>query len=405
MSDQSRSASPIKYTDKPVKARQYSLGVDDRLCGETASQYVRIYPPDLARIEDQINYERIGLDYESEDPMLPDIPSTYHSMETPLISLRRTLSLIDPSKEFLLTYFSTNIAPEMVVIDDDYNGFRYLILPIACYDELVMDAVLAVSAFHLTGTVGDHGFTDPNGLYTRTIRRLQGRKDLTDYDLSTQQFLVVAIIVLLVGTMITASSDFPIVFRLLESALEAMGGELGIGDGELPEFLLREIRKMRVYAAPLLSQETGVRDILSGAEQSFDGLEYYRTLHPDHSSTFELIIKIRKQAYNIYIQRALGTTINANAPDESIEWIKGMIESFPDDAPGEQSLVWASFIAASASYMPEHQTFFQAFLQRHYLRNKFLNIPKALELLKRIWSQGTRQNWTLLLPEPQVFIM
>ncbi|KAL1852215.1 hypothetical protein Plec18170_005940 [Paecilomyces lecythidis] len=162
---------------------------------------------------------------------------------------------------------------------------------------------------------------------------------------------------------------------------------------------------MRVYAAPLLSQEAGVRDILSRAEQSFDGLEYYRNLHPYHSSAFELIAGVRQQAYDIYVQRALGPPINGQASDEPIERVKTMIESFPNNAPGEQSLVWASFIAASASHKPEHRAFFQSFLQRHYLRNRFLNIPKALELLKRIWSQETHENWTLLLPEPQVFIM
>lgn len=315
----------------------------------------------------------------------------------------------------------------MVVIDDDHNGFRHLILPIACADELVMDAVLAVSAFHLSGTAGSQEFADPTRPYTRAIRRLQERKYLSEYDLSTKQFLFVTIIVLLVGVTITGCSDFPIVFQLLESALDVIGGESGLGDGELSEFLIRQIHKYdalyvypccflvsaeelifprwRVYAAPLLSQDAGVQSILSGAQQSFDCLEYYRSLHPEHSSTFSLIAHLRQQAYDIYLQRALIGHMDSNTSTERIERFKVMIESFPNDAPGEQCLIWASFIFGSESCTAEHRLFFQNYLEKHYRRNGFLNIPKALGLLKRIWAREAHENWTTLLPEPQVFIM
>ena len=131
----------------------------------------------------------------------------------------------------------------MVVIDDGDNGWRHLILPIACIDELVMNSVLAVSAFHLSGRAAGQRVADPSRLYARAIHELQKRKNLGECGRQTQQFVILAIVVLLVAVMVNGCSDFPIIFHMLQSALDTVGGDRGLADGEVAEFLLRQIHK------------------------------------------------------------------------------------------------------------------------------------------------------------------
>lgn len=133
----------------------------------------------------------------------------------------------------------------MVVIDDNHNGWRHLILPLAWMDGLVMKAVLAVSSFHLSGreTVKCQHLVHPSILYSEAIHELQSRKDLDQYDPHTKRHVIVAIVILLVAVMVTGDSDFPILFYLLQSALDTIGGAEGLEPDELSKFTLRQIYK------------------------------------------------------------------------------------------------------------------------------------------------------------------
>lgn len=154
---------------------------------------------------------------------------------------------------------SNHIAPEMVGIDDVHNGWRRLILPVAQGEELVMNAVLVVSSFHLSlnSSVNssdphlllprhlNHQSQQPNPdqLYARAILGLQQRRELSDCDRSTKSSILLAILVLLTAVMVTGNSDFPILFRMLQSAVDAIGGEGELGNGELAEFIIRQVHK------------------------------------------------------------------------------------------------------------------------------------------------------------------
>ncbi|KAK1854853.1 hypothetical protein CCHR01_02533 [Colletotrichum chrysophilum] len=320
-----------------------------------------------------------------------------------------SLSILEPWKEFLIAHFSESIAPEMVVIDDCFNGWRHLVLPLAWTNEMIMDSVLAVSAFHIAGKAASQAELDPYRLYTRAIHQLLNRKDLVDWDKETRQFVILAIMVLLVSVMVNGLSDFPIVFQMLESAIDAVGGEDVIKDGaEMGGFLLRQIHKMRVYAAPLLSQEAGVDAIMYHGKESFDCLYYYHSLYPDYCSTFDHLADLRQQAFSIYLNRALGDSIMRESSAELINSYQKGLESLPDGSVGEHCLVWPTFIAALECRNHKQQSFFEQFLLRQYHRNQFSNILKALELLRSIWDQtgrGSETNWPALIPSMRVFIM
>lgn len=142
----------------------------------------------------------------------------------------------------LMYLVSQNIAPEMVIVDDHNNGWRHMVLPIAHRDELVMNAVLAASAFHLSSRRGS-GLQDAAKLYTMAIRELQEKKSIDKYDLATQHVIILTILILLVALMVNGSSDFPIVFHVMQSALQAIGGDSKLAEGDLAQFLLRQIHK------------------------------------------------------------------------------------------------------------------------------------------------------------------
>lgn len=149
----------------------------------------------------------------------------------------------------------------MVAIDGLHNGWRHLVLPIAHTDELVMDAVLAASALHLSTDdyaasnclptqmtrrytsmhLQQHPSSD--SLYARAIKGLLHRKDLAASSALHQSFALLAILIMLVAVMVSGSEDSSILLRMLHSAFEAIGGEDGLGKGALAEFMIRQIHK------------------------------------------------------------------------------------------------------------------------------------------------------------------
>lgn len=163
---------------------------------------------------------------------------------------------------------SEHIAVEMVAIDGQHNGWRHLVLPIAHTETLVLSAVLTAASFHLasqshcrsskylslekplpfTSTAPtalqavSHACPEPTQIYIRTIMDLQARH-LESISQTAKHSTLLTILTLLVAVMVTGSDDFPMLFRLLESAVEAMGGEESLGNSELSRFILRHIFK------------------------------------------------------------------------------------------------------------------------------------------------------------------
>jgi len=130
----------------------------------------------------------------------------------------------------------------MAIVESYDNPWRHLVLPVAHLDDLVMDAVLSASAFHYATNV-DSALCNSSSFYARAIRRLQQRQDLTTSDRSGKHFILLALVVLLVTVLVNGYSDFPLILKLIESALVASGGEEELSEGELGQFLIRQIRK------------------------------------------------------------------------------------------------------------------------------------------------------------------
>ena len=171
---------------------------------------------------------------------------------------------------------------------------------------------------------------------------------------------------------------------------------------------------MRVYAAPFISETNGLQ-VLSSQDWSMEVLSclnYCQAWQPQHASAVSIITDLVHQAHDIYINQARDM-LSAGArpvlaiPDAvaRINRFKHTMELFPEGSPGEQVLIWASFLAASDCALDEHKTFFTELFQRYHQRSGFKNILGALRLLQKIWNRPVEDRWTTFLPQERLFVM
>ena len=157
---------------------------------------------------------------------------------------------------------SLHIAPQMLAIDDTFNGWRHLVLPISVMDDVVMNAVLAASAYHVS-LKSEAFLPTAQESYTKAIGGLLRRRDLGTHERDINHYSILTILILLVTAMVTGGPDFPHLFKMLRFAVEAMGDEAGLGEGELAGFLLRQIRKYKNPA--ILSISSFVCEVAANA--------------------------------------------------------------------------------------------------------------------------------------------
>ena len=137
---------------------------------------------------------------------------------------------------------SCHIASGLVTIDDHRNGWRHLVLPIALEDTLIMDAVLSAAAFHFSANINDQ-LLNSIALYEMAIKSLRQRQDISAYNVYEKQVVVLSLLVLLAATIVSGTSDFRLLFNLLDAAWNAAGGEEDLVQGELGTFLMRQMLK------------------------------------------------------------------------------------------------------------------------------------------------------------------
>jgi len=140
------------------------------------------------------------------------------------------------------------------------------------------------------------------------------------------------------------------------------------------------------------------------AAQSFDCLQRCLLRHPEHAPRLLNIKSQIKQAYNIYLRRALDDL----DPPSSLQLVSQFIrtaEAYSSSSPGHHVLIWATFIVAAESSTPEHQAFLTERLKTFHSINGFKNSLKAVALLKVIWKNSSTLKWTTIIPQMRTFIM
>lgn len=146
----------------------------------------------------------------------------------------------------------------MTAIDGMHNGWRHLVLPMTSNNELVLNAVVTVSLYHIAfnqfarndassntneASAATSLVRDPNEMYNRVISGLRNQPKLNTCDNKTKTSILVTILVLFVGAMVTGRTDFPLLARMMESAIEAVGGEDCLPENDVATFIKQQIHK------------------------------------------------------------------------------------------------------------------------------------------------------------------
>ena len=241
----------------PDQATSKDLSPISHLASAGLGEYVPLFMDVNGGLVDQV------MDYSYEESVF-----SYVSACHPGLPLEMSFDILPSWKRVLLSnckyiemfllyvmltppLVSDSIATEMAAFDGAHNSWRHLILPFAHADDLVMDAILTSSAYHMSITnphswsllCEDQSCLTPERLYMNTIKGLQRRGNLWNYERLDQFSVLLTLLILLTTVMITGNSDFPMVIKSLQSALDAIGGEESLGDSEIATFLKREIHE------------------------------------------------------------------------------------------------------------------------------------------------------------------
>lgn len=128
----------------------------------------------------------------------------------------------------------------MVVLDTEFNGYRDIILPMACGDGVVQRAVSVVSAFHLAATLPELQLPADVG-QMNIISRL--RRDASVLP-SNELFNVstwATILVLLVGETVTGGNDFIYLLEMLRCVTQSSVDKIGIS-ASVRQFFIQQTR-------------------------------------------------------------------------------------------------------------------------------------------------------------------
>lgn len=154
------------------------------------------------------------------------------ALRTRTTDISKWISPIDPKARMLFSYcqylgfflfliqaidrsiVSEFVAPAMVVLDDNSNGYRSLVLPMALEDELLRRAVGVVAAQHLSRQRPELKDAAEAGRAV-VISRLRNDSLSLSADIVFNKFTWATLIVLLVGETVTGSPDFPFFVQML----------------------------------------------------------------------------------------------------------------------------------------------------------------------------------------------
>lgn len=312
----------------------------------------------------------------------------------------QSLEWIDPTTRGLFDHFSTSIAPVMVPVDSDFNGYRSLLLPLATTDNLVRAAVCVASLdyhSHQSPAIKRRAELGLQYILSQLRQRTSAHMDLADVSAWA------TIIVLLTAETITGGSNFPSLFKILQhlAAANTANGRSSV----LHAFLAEQTRMMTLFAQPLLEEEPSTLWDNSRSQASMDFITNVAIFRPDLSKELEVYKAAIRTVCDIYVTRAALNPSHTETTAQ-LDQLKAICERVHSNTPGHHTLVWVYFIAAAESSTLEHRQFFTTRLQEVYTRTRFNNIPTALKTLHEIWKMQNERRWTELLPDVMpVFII
>lgn len=153
--------------------------------------------------------------------------------------------------------------------------------------------------------------------------------------------------------------------------------------------------RFELFGFPLCSTKKGLNALTRCPEYYLDFLTSAPLLRNDpERNALTLIMKdaIRQACY-IYQNRALHAT-SRELSIKSVERLRQTVLDMVPSVDGCHALVWAYFLAAAESILPEHRAFFSNRLRGLFEYTRFGTIPLALKTLEYIWIAENSTPWT-----------
>ncbi|EEP81300.1 predicted protein [Uncinocarpus reesii 1704] len=336
------------------------------------------------------------------------------------------IQILDGKTQMLFSHFSAFVAPAMVPLDSEFNGYRRIFLPLAHQDPEIKRAVCLVAALHLSSKVPElrEAANAARLASIFSLKRLVDEHDWGDV-LSVSNWAV--IILLLAGEMIRGGSDFTYLLKMLMSLVNARGSY--DEESEVHSFLMQQTKMIELFGRPFLGESEGIQALSKGVSFYCDFVSHTLRYNPNVSRqlTVSLLIAAISHATDIYLRRALGLLDSSNpvddgaphytsttpaSPSSSLQHLKDLVSEIHADTPGSHTLVWVYFMGAAESSTDEDRDFFTSKLQGLYGSIGFENIIIGLANLKALWDSGERQGngaeatrWTERLPQIESLVM
>ncbi|KAJ1327366.1 transcriptional activator protein UGA3 [Microdochium nivale] len=306
------------------------------------------------------------------------------------LAIQPWIPLIPHRARVLYSHFSHNIAPVMVVIDGLENGYRKIILPMACNDDLLGRAVAVIASQHL-------GLSQPKAReaarHGRTVIIQKLRHDATVASPEAPQLVFnpstwATLLILLVGEIVTGGPEFEHLFRMLAAA--AQNCNLTEIPPVLHDFLLKQTRMFEFITRPQLSSVEGIDVISRSLDSPLDWVSS-ESWNPNTERSRAVVIaeQALREASELYLLRATASPAAAFPPLPNcavFARLRCLVASLEPSAEGAHVLVWPCFIGAAESTLCADRQFFLQRLSQIYVDTKFANVPLATASLPLIWE-------------------
>ncbi|KAI1210429.1 uncharacterized protein F4807DRAFT_459805 [Annulohypoxylon truncatum] len=339
--------------------------------------------------------------------------SSYLSQAT----IPRALSELDPRTRCYFLHFAVHVSHFMVIFDDEANGYRHHVLPMAHSDPLVQKAVCIVSAFHLSAK---HPRLRPPAEVVRAdlIRRLS-RSAAVKPDLSETAWAT--LLLLTMADLITGHEDVTSLMVILNTFVDARGPPKESASG-LEKFLYFQSSVLGFFRRPF--SPPGPRPLppqrlLSHPVATFEA--YTQGLHncqkheapplykgEAYASRFPLYEEAFRLAGEIYTARMEAVDPRPalcgghddrhfRCMKEHVRRIRALCEQIDPAEQGTHVISWPIFVAAMESCSESDREFFAAALRRIWERCGYANISRGLETLPELWDKSRNRSWTSVM--------
>ncbi|RMZ07548.1 hypothetical protein D0860_05065 [Hortaea werneckii] len=336
----------------------------------------------------------------SHSPSGRDSEVSVSSWRWPHPAADLALEGLKPGISHLFNHFSSIIASIMVTFDRGTNGYRNIIPPsltkMSLFNEL-QDPTLYATA--------EAGRTAIITKLSQSARRNENANDV--FNLST----LVTLLVLLVGEMVTGSTEFNHLYSMMTALLQG-NNILKATSPSVEAFLMQQVYlgrmvqlardivdmalRFQLFVRPFLDPAPGAVMLEGNIKHHLDFITCFSDCGPWYSAQVSCLEGAVQLAKDIYLEDYNGEH-HPNACHIRLERLRDMTSSITLATPGMHALVWPYFVAAASSRSQDHREYFVFKLREIHQKTPMNNILIAIERLEEIWERFPSGGWTKCL--------